>query len=184
MTQPRQLSAAPRACVTLQCVQQQQYSSGVTLCVAPAAAAGCVRLQVLSALVLDLSGEHFVDPWDGVLKRFITSAAAVEAVCTQSSYADCTLKPATSDMQQRYPRDPRRLEELAAKLRDAGAGGVKGAAALRRRWEQQQERLRQEGQAAEGEGDWVAPSTNGSMPVVHLLASLRATDSLWAKLFK
>jgi hypothetical protein len=141
-------------------------------------------LQVLSALVLDLSGEHFVDPWDGLLKRFITSAATVEAVCSQSSYADCTLKPATPDMQQRYPRDPRRLGELAAKLRDAGAGGVKGAAALRRRWEQQQERLRQEGQAAEGEGGWVAPSTNGSMPVVGLLASLRATDSLWAKLFK
>lgn len=134
--------------------------------------------------MLDLSGEHFVDPWDGLLKRFITSHAAVEAVSSQSNYADPTFKPITPAMQQRYPRDPRRLEELAAKLRDAGAGGVKGSTALRRRWEQQQQHLRQEGQPAEGEGDWVAPSTNGSMPVVHLFASLRVTDSLWAKLFK
>jgi hypothetical protein len=141
-------------------------------------------LQVLSALVQDLNGEHFVDPWDGLLKRFITSHAAVEAVWSQSNYADHTLKPVTPQMQQRYPRDPRRLEELAAKLRDAGAGGAMGGVALNRQWAMQQEHLRQAGQPAEGSGDWVAPSTGGSMPVVHLHASLRVTDSLWAKLLK
>jgi hypothetical protein len=141
-------------------------------------------LQVLSALVQDLSGEHFVDPWDGLLKRFITSQAAVDAVWSQSNYADHAMKPVTPQMQQRYPRDPRRLEELAAKLRDAGASGGKGGVALQRQWMLQQQRLRQEGQPAEGERDWVAPSTGGSMPVVHLHASLRVTDSLWAKLLK
>lgn len=138
----------------------------------------------MSDLVRDLSGENFMDPWDGLLKRFITSHAAVEAVWSQSSYADTVFRPVTPQMQQRYPRDPRRLQELGAKLRDAGAGGVEGNAALRQQWAVQQQRLRAEGQQAEGEDDWVVPSTGGSMPVVHLHASLRVTDSLWAKLFK
>lgn len=143
-------------------------------------------MQVLSALVRDLSGENFVDPWDGLLKRFLTCHAAVEAVWRQSSYADHAFKPATPDMQQRYPRDPRRLDELAAKLRDAGAGGGKGNAVLEQQWGQLQEQLQGQGQAprADGDSDWVRPSTGGSMPVVHLHASLRVADSLWAKLFK
>jgi len=143
-------------------------------------------MQVLSALVRDLSGEHFVDPWDGLLRRFLTCHAAVEAVWRQSSYSDHAFKPATPDMQQRYPRDPRRLDELAAKLRDAGAGGAKGNAVLEQQWGQLQQQLQTQGQAVRGDGDsdWVRPSTGGSMPVVHLHASLRVADSLWAKLFK
>jgi hypothetical protein len=138
-------------------------------------------VQVLSALVQELTGEHFVDPWDGLLKRFLTSSASAEAVLQQNSYADSTFRPVTPEMQRRYPRDPRRLDELAAKLRDAGAGGAKGGAALQRQFEQ---RVQQQGQLAGQKGAWVAPSTGGSMPVVHLLASLRVTDSLWAKLCK
>jgi hypothetical protein len=140
---------------------------------------------VLSALVQELSGEHFVDPWDGLLKRFVTSHAAVESLWSQSSYLATTFKPATPQMQQRYPRDPRRLEELAAKLRDAGAGGVEGNAVFRSDFYSQQQRRSSGGQQlADGEAEWVAPSPGGSMPVVHIPASLRVTDSLWARLLK
>lgn len=139
---------------------------------------------MLSALVQELSGEHFVDPWDGLLKRFVTSHAAAKSVWAQSRYVDASFKPATPQMQQRYPRDPRRLEELAAKLRDAGAGGVKGSNVLKNAFGAMQQRLSSSGQQQDGEGTWVAPSPGGSMPVVHILASLRVTDSLWARLFK
>lgn len=130
-----------------------------------------------------------MDPWDGLLRRFNTSYAQVTSIWAQSNYADHAFKPVTPAMQQRYPRDPRRLEELAAKLRDAGAGGARGSAVLGGKWQRlQAEQQGAEGSAGGGGGagqqQWVAPSTGGSMPVVHLHASLLVTDSLWAQLFK
>lgn len=80
-----------------------------------------------------------------------------------------------------------RLKDLAAKLRDAGAGGTKAHAVLRRAWQEQQRQQHaheEAGQQPGGPVEWVKPSTGGSMPVVHLHASLQMTDSLWAKLCK
>jgi hypothetical protein len=138
---------------------------------------------VLLELVKEFRGEGFVDPWDGLLKRFVTSHAAAASKASQTSYDDRSFKPVTPEMQRRYPRDPRRLEELAAKLRDAGAGGVKGSEELEKDC-MRQKRLSTGGQQDGGKREWVAPSPGGSMPVVHILASLRVTDSLWVKLFK
>jgi hypothetical protein len=191
---------------------------------------GHKHTQVLYSLVDNLKGEAFADPWDGLLRRFQSCHAQQEALWWRDAYKEGLFVPATPEAQQRYPRDPRRLKDVAAKLRDAGAGvcaaavccvlddscmplerlmpephhkqqscplltdptrdtgGAKAHPVLRQAWQQQQRQAAAgdegDGGAAAGLVEWVQPSTSGSMPVCHLHASLRMTDSLWARLLK
>lgn len=114
------------------------------------------------------------DPWNALLQAFVTEHVAQAESWKANCYREDLFSPVPSS-NQRYPRDQRRLESMAVLLRDAGAGG-QGYEQIYRATQLQQRQA--------GQGDYQPPSTGGSMPVVHLHASQRLTNSLWAKVFK
>lgn len=112
--------------------------------------------QVLQSLSARLEGEAGADTWDRLLLFFCRCAADAAMRAAQDGHRPRAYRPATYAALQRYPRDYRRLDKMAALLRGAAAsshGGVVG-------------------------------SVGGSAPVSALLGSLGVTDALWVGLAK
>lgn len=131
------------------------------------AACCCSHPQVLADLRKKLDKEvgRGQDSWDRLLSYF-TNQAREASVLYTSDMTDQDVRAAMVRSLQRYPRTALRLDKMAVALKRVICTAPPPADAV-------------PGAPVMGYG-----CVGGSAPVGHLLASLRVTDALWAKLFK